>query len=169
LAIWFAYGILFAADWLRQAQQSWVHLFPVSVLILLLGMAVVRVPDYSLDQESAATEYLAELVELLEPNSLVFSSADEQTFTLWYGAYATGELLEAAPGTVLVNVALYQFDWYRRLLVDLYPELKGTGTDSVEDILVANLDVRPIFFTEQVAPAAHENLEPLKSIWRYVP
>jgi hypothetical protein len=169
LAIWFTYGVLFTANWMRQARQSWAHLFPVFVLILLLGMAVVRVPDYSLGQESAATGYLAELVEVLEPNSLVFSSADEQTFTLWYGTYATGELLEAAPGTVLVNVALYQFDWYRRLLVDLYPELKGTGTDSVEDILFANVDKRPIYFTEQVDPAAQENLEPLKSIWRYVP
>jgi hypothetical protein len=169
LAIWFAYGLLSIVQWIWQRGQQRESLLCGVALLLVVGGTLARIPAHSLNQEGDAMTYLGELAEVLEPDSLVFSSADAQTFALWYGVYATGELLEAAPGTVLINVALYQFEWYRRLLADLYPDLDGAGSDSVEEILAANAERRPIYFTEQVAPATPEELEAVQSIWRYTP
>jgi hypothetical protein len=126
-----------------------------------------RFSHYSLRMDREATDYLGELAQTLEPGSLIFSSADAETFTLWYGVYASGELREAAPDSALINVALYQFPWYRKLVADLYPDLPGVGGTTVDSILAANVGRRPIYFTEVVAPATQEQLTPTGSFWQY--
>ena len=69
----------------------------------------------------------------------------------------------------MVNVALLQFEWYQALLARLYPDLAGVETGEASGILQANVGRRPIYFSEIVAPAVANQLQPAGSLWRYAP
>ena len=135
----------------------------------LLLLTVVRYPSYSPAQDEDASLFLQSAISVLEPGSLVFSSGDKETFALWYGAWASGELEQAAPGTVFVNVALFQFDWYRIQLQRQYPDLPGVDKGNAAAILHANAQQRPIFFSEVISPALPDDLIPVGLLWRYQP
>lgn len=170
LALCLPYGIGFLGENLEGWKRPNLHLsgLPLIIGIALLILTASRIPNYSLRHEREATTFLQETIDELEPESLVFSSADAETFTLWYGAWASGELLEKAPESVLINVALYdQFQWYRRLIADRHPLLAGTEEASSLSLLYANVGKRPIYFSEVIEPALPHMLEPAGPIWRY--
>jgi hypothetical protein len=177
IALWMPLGILSIGRWLARWRPQWSrHLSPARLLMAgCLGLVLLtlgRLPTQSLHQDEEARLFLAGLAEHLEPGSLILSSGDAETFTLWYGFYASGELAEVAPDAVLLNVALFQFDWYRRLVKDLYPDLPGIREQApaqltVLSILQQNQENRPIFFTEIVNPARPDQLRPVGPIWRY--
>lgn len=172
MAFWLPDGVTtitaFLARWLPP-QTNIRHGGLVVTIGGLLILTGVRFSHYSLRMDREAIDYLGELSQTLEPDSLIFSSADAETFTLWYGVYASGEILEAAPDSALINIALYQFPWYRQLVADLYPDLPGIGEATVDPILAANVGQRPIYFTEVVAPATQQQLVPAGSLWQYRP
>jgi len=172
MAIWLPFGVAEAGEWLG---TRWSRLGDKqSPLLVALGaglllLTVVRYPSYSPAQDEDASLFLQSTISVLEPGSLVFSSGDKETFALWYGAWASGELEQAAPGTVLVNVALFQFDWYRIQLQRQYPDLPGVDKGNAAAILHANAQQRPIFFSEVISPALPDDLIPAGLLWRYQP
>lgn len=168
MALWIALGLQECAAWVKARWgQRWAT--PFLVALVLGGLAVqgaVRLPALSVRNDQAARDFLRGAVNVLEPGSIVISLADAQTFALWYGAWGSGELLQAAPGTALINYSLYQFDWYRRLMRALYPDIVG-GHQSMEAILAANSGVRPIYFSEALPYVAADRLTPVGPLWRY--
>jgi len=172
MALLLPFGVQKAAAWL---SSYWPGLGEREGLLLaaaLVGLSlltVARFPAFALTSEEKAHHFLQSTSDLLEPGSLVFSSGDGETFALWYGAWASGELLKAAPGTVFVNVALFQFDWYRVQLQRQYPDLPGVVEGSAAAILHANGRQRPIFFAEMIGPALPDELVPAGLLWRYQP
>ena len=171
MALWLPFGLREVAEWLNSQRPSigWERFVLGGCLAGLLLLSAIRLPALSLRQDEAARNFVADAVRVVEPGSLLFSSADAETFALWYGAWGSGELLEASPGTALVNVALLQFGWYQALLTRLYPDLAGVESGNATEILQANVGRRPIYFSEIVAPAAANQLQPVGSLWRYVP
>lgn len=170
MALWLVDGLPTIADMAAsylslpaERARRWTLGVAVLALLLLTG---IRFPVYSLRQDRQAEQFVTGAAAVLEPGSLVFSSADAETFALWYGAWGSGELLAAAPGTAFINVALYQFDWYRRLMADLYPELEGVD-QSPHVLLDANAGRRPIFFSEILPLVSENDLEPAGPLWRY--
>jgi hypothetical protein len=135
-------------------------------LISLLALSGWRWSTISARADQRAQNFLEETIAVLEPQSIIISSADAETFALWYGVWGSGELLAQHPDTVLINYALYQFPWYRRLVAAHYPTVVGTSS-SVEEILVLNAN-RPIFFSEHFAFWPTEQMEAVGPIWRYV-
>lgn len=135
-------------------------------LIFLMGLVGWRWSTISARTDMRATEFLLGTMAVLEPHSMIISSADAETFALWYGAWGSGELLKRYPDTVLINYALYQFPWYRRLLAAQYPDVVDDSS-SVEEIMARNAD-RPIFFSEKLAFWPEEQMEAVGPIWRYV-
>jgi hypothetical protein len=137
--------------------------------VVLVGLIVLtgwRWSTISARTDTRAQDFLTATMAVLEPHSIVISSADAETFALWYGAWGSGELLARHPDTVLINYALYQFPWYRRLVAELYPTVVGDSS-SVEEILARNAD-RPIFFSERFSFWPAEQMEAVGPIWRYV-
>ncbi len=135
-------------------------------LVGLLALTGWRWTTISARSDFRAAYFLRETIAVLEPRSIIISSADSETFALWYGAWGSGELLERYPDTVLLNYALFQFPWYRRLVAAQYPLVVGDSS-SVEEILARNAD-RPIFFSEALPYWPAEQMEAVGPIWRYL-
>ena len=170
-ALCLGYGFVAVEQWLMArsigtpAASPWLLVSAV-VGIGLLALVLWRAPALSLRNDQEAREFLAATIAVIEPDSIVVSSGDARTFALWYGAWATGELERAAPGVVLVNEALYQFSWYRRLLAGLYPDVAGVDI-SVAELIERHADRRPVYFTETPPDLAADRLMPSGLLWRY--
>lgn len=178
-ALWFANGLAVGVDWLqrrsaalwpgraaRVTPQRMALALAALVAVGLTSVAALRLPELSLRQDRAAQDFLAAAAATLEPNSLVISRSDAQTFALWYGVWGS-DALDGVPGLVLINDALYHFDWYRRLLADLYPQVPGIG-GPFYDLLRANAALRPVFLAEPLTdlPGARQAVGPF---WRLEP
>ncbi|MEZ4661010.1 MAG: DUF2723 domain-containing protein [Caldilineaceae bacterium] len=180
LVVWLAVGGPILLDWLRvqwahyrpeQAAKVGVKISIWGILAALIGVIVltaVRLPTMSLRQDSEARTFLNGVIAAVEPGSVVISSADQETFAIWYGAWGSGELLRMAPPPIFVNYALLQFPWYRRQLAAQYPDIPGLD-QSLDQVIAANAGQHPIYFSEQLSVVPPEHLEPVGPIWRYKP
>ena len=180
LVIWIAVGGPIFLNWLRArwaqfkpeaAPQVSAKISIWGILVMLAGVVIltaVRLPTMSLRQDNQARAFLNGVITAVEPGSLLISSADQETFAIWYGAWGSGELLRLEPPPIFVNYALLQFPWYRRQLAGQYPNIPGLD-QSLEQVITANAGIRPIYFSEQLSVVPAERLEPVGPIWRYKP
>jgi hypothetical protein len=170
VALWLGVGLADASSLLRQRWPRWPAEQAVAgaAVVGLAVLLAVRLPALALRDDHMAQEFVTAVAATLPPDAIVVSLADAETFALWYGAWASGELTEAAPDLVLVNYSLYQFDWYRRLLRAYYPQVVGNET-TVEELLAVQLPRRPIYFSERLSYVPSEHLTPEGPIWRYTP
>ncbi|MEZ4710782.1 MAG: DUF2723 domain-containing protein [Caldilineaceae bacterium] len=180
LVVWVAVGGPAFLDWLRtrwitnrpeQALQvgAKISIWGIlAALIGVIGLTAVRLPAMSLRQDHEARAFLNGVITAVEPGSVVISSADQETFAIWYGAWGSGELMRLEPPPIFVNYALLQFPWYRRQLAQQYPAIPGLD-QSLDQVIAANAGQRPIYFSEQLSVVPAEQLEPVGPIWRYKP
>ncbi|CAN5618061.1 DUF2723 domain-containing protein [soil metagenome] len=168
MALWLATGLADAHNWLqiRWSARSMPTIAAIVLAMGLLVLGIIRLPMLSLRQDREARQFLDSSIAVLPPNSIVISREDNDTFALWYGAWASGELLHQTPNVVLINDSLYQFPWYQRLITALYPDVVG-NSQSVAEILAANHGVHPIFFSTETSLVPAEQLEKVGSLWRY--
>ncbi|HXF64425.1 MAG TPA: DUF2723 domain-containing protein [Caldilineaceae bacterium] len=175
-ALWFANGLAIGVDWLQARALSWagrgvggwgVSLVALLILAAIGGLAVWRLPSISLHHDGEAETFLSAAAATFEPRSLVISNGDAETFALWYGVWGSKTLAAQVPELVLVNVSLYQFEWYHRLLGDLYPGLPGVGRP-FDELLAANRALRPIYTTEPL-PELADRWTPQGRFWRLTP
>jgi hypothetical protein len=152
-------GLASVSEWLNRRvspiiENGWnagvVGGVGLVVLIGLMTLTLWRFPQLDLRADREAEDFLSAATLTLQPNSLVISSADAETFALWYGEWGSGTLAEAVPDLILINYALYQFGWYRQLMHDLYPEVPGMG-EAFETLIAANRALRPIYLAEYPA------------------
>jgi hypothetical protein len=181
-ALWLGVGYAAIMAWVKEDGLRWLQrLRPQQATLSLervaLGLTVVTVvglvgligwrwSTQSLRQDRQVDQFVAGVLDVIEPNSIIISSADAETFALWYAAWGSGVLREEAPDVVLINYALYQFPWYQRLVAALYPEVVGESR-SVEEIVIRNAESRSVFFSEKFSYWPAEQMEPVGPIWRY--
>lgn len=168
MALWIAVGLAVLAKWLslrlaprRHADMALAAL----VAVALCAVAVWRWPEVALTDDATAREYLAAVGQVLEPESIVVTLEDRETFAIWYGAWGSGELAAKAPGLIPVNESLFQFDWYRRLQKDLYPTLPGVH-QSAPALVAGGRDGRPVYFAQLPVEYAQERIEAIGPLWR---
>ena len=172
MALWLAVGLAVGAEWVAQRlagrvryAQGWVACL---VGVGLLGMLVWRWPSAALRDDREAQAYVARLEEILEPDSIVVTLDDRETFALWYDLWGTGALAARTPGIVPLNESLYQFAWYRRLQADLFPEVPGVGA-SLPAVIEANRQRRPIYFAHVPATLPADGLVETGPLWKLTP
>jgi hypothetical protein len=168
VTIWMAVGLTTIAQWLTSRFTGVTPILAGAVGLALLLLGVVRWPAVALRSDDAARQYLAALAQTLEPDSLLITLEDRETFTAWYGAWGDRTLTVAAPGLIPVNESLYQFAWYQRLQRDLYPDVPAIDT-SVQALVTANAGLRPIYFAAEPAWIDAEKLEKVGPLWRLAP
>lgn len=172
IGLWLAASV--ALRWLADRHvhvgRFWPHLVVLVVVAIWIG---VNWSSTSLRADSEAKLFLEDARSLIKPNSIIYSSADAETFALWYGAWGLDEpwreLSQGEP--VLINSALLQFEWYQRLLLEQYGHIAGIDLLSLENPvsapLIDNMDERPIYFSEEPSYIPTENLEAVGRFWRY--
>lgn len=183
--LWLSVGMVVLVDWWgKEVPSLWQRFRPQSMLpamvtaqfahalmlTLVVGLGLLvgwRWTTISARHDLRAQQFLAETSAVLEPTSIIISSADAETFTLWYGAWGSGELLSTHPDLVVLNYALFQFPWYRRLVASQYPTVVGES-NSVEEVMALNPD-RPVFFSENFSFWPEAEMDAIGPIWRYVP
>ncbi|MCC6457368.1 MAG: DUF2723 domain-containing protein [Caldilineaceae bacterium] len=174
LAQGLASGSAFVRAWAatqRVRPAAWLVTSIVVMLpaVGLLSLIPFRLAQLDLHNDRAARDFVDAAAQILEPGSLVISSADAPTFALWYGQWGSGTLAQAVPDLVFVNHALYQFGWYRDLMHDLYPELYAdapTMGATIADLIAANRRLRPIYLTEPFPELPADILTPAGAFWR---
>jgi hypothetical protein len=173
MALLLAVGLAQVGGWAaRRMPQQWLRgaaggtvLVAAFAVVGLIGLASWRWSGVSLVTDYTARDYLAQAASVLEPNSIVVTLEDRETFAFWYGVWGSGELAERVPGVVPVNDSLYQFDWYRRLQGELHPTIDGID-ESVDALIAANRGQRPIYFAHLPAQLAESELLPAGPLWK---
>ncbi|HHY55579.1 MAG TPA: DUF2723 domain-containing protein [Chloroflexi bacterium] len=168
LSIWMVVGLATIAAWLTPRVASATPILAGVTGAALLLLVAIRWPTLALGADATARQYLAALAETLEPDSLLVTLGDRETFTAWYGAWGDRSLSETAPGLIPVNESLYQFAWYQRLQRDLYPDVPAIDA-SAPALVAANAGLRPIYFAEAPAWIDAAKLEQIGPVWRLKP
>jgi hypothetical protein len=170
MTLWLAIGVADALGWLAERWPGvrWKPLLSILLFVAVAATIVLRWQAISVRNDQAARDFLNASIAVLEPNSIIVSMADAETFALWYGVWGSGEIRRTAPGAVPINYSLYQFEWYRRLVQTLYPDVMG-NYNSIEEMLAANAGIRPIFFSEPLTYVPANHLTPVGPLWRYAP
>jgi hypothetical protein len=169
LTLWLAAGLAQVEAWLQ--PRGGRRVAPAVAALCVAGLAAATAfnwPSVALRNDHAATDFVRAAATVLEPDSIVISRSDAETFGLWYGTWADGTLEQAAPNLLPVNDALYQFVWYKRLQNDLNPDVAGVG-ESIDALIAGNAGQRPIYFAEELPIVPAVMLEETPPLWRYLP
>lgn len=165
ICIWMAVGLAALAAWWTPRLAGATPVLAGMAGVALLLLAALSWPKLALRNDAAARQYLAALAQALEPDSLLVTLEDRETFTAWYGAWGDRTLTAAAPGLIPINESLYQFAWYQRLQRDLYPDVPAIDT-SAAALVAANAGLRPIYFAKPPAWIDAAALEQVGPLWR---
>ena len=175
----------FVAPIAKLPQWSW----PVAVGLVIVLLLGIRLPEISLRDDREAMQYLESVAAQLPERSILISTQDAETFALWYGVWASGELLPqhgnkgSAPAAnaslnragagqtgvaqagqatiepVLINQSLLQFGWYQRLIQERYHFLPSIR-EPLPTLLKANLETHTVFLTEEGSIDPNATLSP---------
>lgn len=178
VALWFGIGLWlvssFLIEWFAKRNlRIWPFLPQLIVLFLFVIWVATNWSTTSLHTDREAIEFLEEARTVIEPHSIIYSSADAETFALWYGAWGMTDPWQkhSTDEPVLINSALLQFEWYQRLLAERYPQISGMDQLSLEQPLsqplTDNIENRSIYFSEEPSYIPAEYLEAVGRFWRY--
>ncbi|GFD75443.1 membrane protein [Tenacibaculum sp. KUL113] len=110
-AIWIGFGVLALYDYFKKYAPKKVVAIAVSVVSLLAVPALMGFQNW--DDHDRADRYLAQLnaqtyLESCDPNAIIFTIGDNDTFPLWYMQQVEGVRRDIK----IVNTSLFQTDWY---------------------------------------------------------
>ncbi len=125
--IWIGLGVI-AGYRLLQKLPLGKSAAPAAVGLVLLAplvMAFQNFDDHSRRHLSAARDYAHNFLETCEPNSIIFTYGDNDTYPLWYAQEVEGIRTDVR----VVNLSLIAVDWYintARRKVNDSPAIKFT-------------------------------------------
>ncbi|WP_440068402.1 protein O-mannosyl-transferase family [Tenacibaculum discolor] len=110
-AIWIGFGVLALYDYFKKYASKKVVAIAVSVISLLAVPTLMGFQNW--DDHDRADRYLAQLnaqtyLESCDPNAIIFTIGDNDTFPLWYMQQVEGVRRDIK----IVNTSLFQTDWY---------------------------------------------------------
>ncbi|KAA3626500.1 MAG: DUF2723 domain-containing protein [Bacteroidetes bacterium] len=127
--IWIGLGALSIFELLRERLKN-KGIMPavvagVLVLTAPLLMATQNWDDHSRKEHSGARDYASNFLNSCEPNAIIFTYGDNDTYPLWYAQEVEGIRTDVR----VVNLSLIAVDWYIDLLrrkVNDSPPIKMT-------------------------------------------
>jgi hypothetical protein len=113
------YGGLGAAALVRWTAGRLKPASTAVPLVVALCLLAAHFQAVDLHDDRQVQAFVAQTLETLPANAVVFVTSDEETFALWYYQDVEG----AAPALKIVNSRLLQENWYRNSLARQYPTL----------------------------------------------
>ncbi len=110
-AVWIGLGVMMVADWLRKFLPG--NLSPMAATVLCLMAVPVLMASKEWDDHDRSNKTLARatainFLESCEPNAILFTEGDNDTYPLWYLQEVEGIRNDVR----IVNISLLGIDWY---------------------------------------------------------
>lgn len=110
-AIWIGFGVLALYDYFKKYANKQTVAIAVSVVSLLAVPVLMGAQNW--DDHDRGDRFVAQLnaqtyLESCDPNAIIFTIGDNDTFPLWYMQQVEG----IRPDIKIVNTSLFQTDWY---------------------------------------------------------
>ncbi|MCD4663771.1 MAG: DUF2723 domain-containing protein [Bacteroidales bacterium] len=110
-AIWIGLGVLALFDYLKKMVDPKVSAVAISIIALLLVpgiMAKEGWDDHNRSGKYAALDFASNYLNSCEPNAILFTNGDNDTFPLWYAQEVEGIRTDVR----VVNFMLASGHWY---------------------------------------------------------
>ncbi len=170
-AVWIGIGAAALIEKLRQyfKDKRFVNNLSVAAIIALLLIipgVMLSVNYHSHDRagNSVAWDYSYNLLQSCEPNGIIFTNGDNDTFPLWY----LQEVEKLRTDVTVVNLSLLNTHWYIKQMRDLRPP--GERFINMSDKSINRMEVRP-WQAKKIkipAPVSEENPDGLIE-WNFKP
>ena len=110
-AIWIGLGVLGIFEYLKNKLEKKNSAIIASVICLIAApalMATENWDDHNRSGRTIAIDIAKNYLEKLEPNAIIFSNGDNDTYPLWYAQEVEGVRTDVRN----VNMSLLGMDWY---------------------------------------------------------
>jgi len=175
-AVYIGIGMISVLTEIRNAMGNKRALMPVTagacVVMLALPMFTLQRHwfTHNRGRNVTCTEYAHNMLVCLEPDAIIFTNGDNDTFPLWY----VQEVEHYRTDVRVVNLSLLNTPWYIKQCRDNLPKVPITWTDeeidrlqplpskdgwvlvadmAVDHILRTNLFKRPVYFAVTIPPS----------------
>lgn len=110
--IWIGLGVLFLVDLFRRQIKMSNTLSGVIATCVVLSAPVImgmqNFDDHSRNGITAARDYAINILESCQPNSIIFTYGDNDTYPVWYAQEVEGIRRDVR----VINLSLIAVDWY---------------------------------------------------------
>jgi len=138
VALWIGMGVvaLFETveDYLKNKGEKVRKLFAYGMVglcgaLIPLNMIIQGYHSHDRKGNFVAWDYSHNMLETCEPNSIIFTNGDNDTFPLWYLQVVEGIRRDVR----VVNLSLLNTDWYIKQLRDMEPKVPISLSDQFID------------------------------------
>jgi hypothetical protein len=109
----------------RWQKAIWL-IYPLLIAFLIARFYLV-VPQVSASNDDRAEVFGQQVFDTVPEKAMIFTQDDPSTFALWYFHFVE----KKRPDTFVIAEGLLGFDWYRKTLQAIYPNLKIQDTDDL--------------------------------------
>ena len=177
-------GVLLGVGWCAMGVQlvKWLSDDPrkkVAIWALVLSMALT-LPIFNIatnyattdvSQNTQAADYVREVFDTIDSNSVLIATGDNEVFAIWYGHYSEG----LGPRVSVIVAPLLQYEWYWETLTQQHPGripkvMPETYEDRIVEIVRGNVKNRPVYLTYvDSAVEAQFDMQQADRVYRVVP
>lgn len=143
-ALWIGIGAHYLLEYVTDLfrRDSSLRNVGIALMIILLAMAVpVNMLAFNFHEHDRSGNYVAwdysyNILQSCEPNAIIFTNGDNDTFPIWYLQYVEN----IRPDVRVVNLSLLNTNWYIKQLRDEEPrvpiDLKDDAIDRLQPQLM---------------------------------
>ena len=138
-ALWIGMGVTAMLEWIQEAFHDKAGMRKILYAVIIVAftlMAPVNLIAHNYDQHDRTGNYVAydysyNILQSCEPNAILFTNGDNDTFPLWFLQYVYNIRTDVR----VVNLSLLNTSWYIKQLKNEEPRVPISMTDEQIDAL----------------------------------